>query len=153
MTFRLLLDAREWFRDLRANKSFTTDFDSYYFCFMAGITTKRKKEATSSDTAELVDYFPDRYKNRGKILVSLFLSQELKSLGIDMSEKAIVHRSIAALIQPNSLSYLNDDGFKEFNKYSYGGFDVLTEWFDDRPRILHEFIRGFKQKTDDYLDH
>src|SRR5262245_30682661 len=105
--FRIREDARRWFKDLRDN-GFSADFDSFYFCFMAGITANRKLDAATATTAELVDYFPDRYKTRGKLLVAIFLSQELKELGVDMSEKKVVHAEIARLVMPESPNFLSD---------------------------------------------
>jgi hypothetical protein len=37
---------------------------------------------------------------------------------------------------------------REFSKYAHGGFEVLSEWFDDRPRSLETFLRAFKRKVD-----
>ena len=32
------------------------------------------------------------------------------------------------------------------NQYSYGGFEVLTEWFDERPRSLEGFLPHYLRK-------
>jgi hypothetical protein len=145
--FRIRADARTWFKELR-EKSFKTDFDSFYFCFMAGIIAKRKQAMLLDDTAELVAYFPDRYSGRGKLLVALFLTRELEQLGVTMNEKAAVHSAIAQLVNPEAPNFLSDDGVREFNKYAHGGYDVLLDWFDDRPRSLETFLRTYKRKVD-----
>ena len=147
LPFRIREDARQWFKELR-ERSFKTDFDSFYFCFMAGITAKRKVSTPQDQTAELVAYFPDRYSGRGKLLVALFLTRELEQLGVTMSEKTAVHSAIANLVSPEAPNFLSDDGVREFNKYAYGGFEVLLDWFDDRPRSLESFVRAFKRKVD-----
>ncbi|EKZ9200989.1 hypothetical protein RFA42_001748 [Vibrio vulnificus] len=146
--FRLRLDARQWFRDLREQKVFRTDFDSFYFCFIAGVTSRRKETVTQDETAELVSYFPDRYSVRGKLLVSLFLKSELELLGVSMSERREVHSTIAKLVTPESPNFLSDEGVREFNRYAHGGYEQLIEWFDERPRSLETFLRGFKLKVD-----
>jgi hypothetical protein len=148
--FRIRENARDWFKDLRA-KSFKTDFDSFYFCFIAGITAKRKQSVPLDDTAELVSYFPDRYSGRGKLLVALFLTRELEQLGVTMSEKHAVHSAIAKLVSPETPNFLSDDGVREFNRYAYGGYEVLLDWYDDRPRSLETFLRTFKRKVDGIL--
>lgn len=144
--FRLREDARKWFSDIRAN--FTADFDSYYFCLMAGIACGRKETVPQQDTAELVDNFPGRFRNRGKMLVTLFLSKELQLLGIDTSEKAAMHAAISRLVLPGSPSSLSEAGVKEFNRYANGGFEVLLDWFDEKPRSLEAFLPLFKRQLD-----
>ncbi|GAB1150135.1 hypothetical protein [Shewanella algae] len=146
--FRLRSDAKHWFRDLREQKVFKTDFDSFYFCFIAGVTSRRKETVTQDETAELVSYFPDRYNVRGKLLVSLFLKSELELLGVSMSERREVHSTIAKLVTPESPNFLSDEGVREFNRYAHGGYEQLIEWFDERPRSLETFLRGFKLKVD-----
>lgn len=146
--FRIRLDARDWFRDLRDQKVFKVDFDAFYFCFMAGTTMKRKETIAQDETAELVDYFPEPYRSRGKLLVGWFLTREIELLGVSMSERRDVHAAISQLVTPESPSFLTADGVKEFNRYAHGGFEQLVEWFDDRPRNLETFVRGFKRKID-----
>lgn len=146
--FRLRLDARQWFKDLRDQKVFKTDFDAFYFCFIAGVTTGTKESVPLDETAELVAYFPDRYSARGKVLVGLFLKSELELLGVSMDERREVHSTIAGLVTPDAPNFLSDDGVREFNKYAHGGYEKLIEWFEDRPRSLETFLRSFKRKID-----
>lgn len=146
--FRLRLDARQWFKDLRDQRVFKIDFDAFYFCFIAGITTKRKQTVPIDETAELVPYFPDRYTARGKLLVALFLKSELEVLGVSMDERREVHAAIAHLVTPEAQNYLSDEGVREFNKYAHGGYEQLIEWFEDRPRSLETFLRAYKRRVD-----
>lgn len=146
MDFAIRKDARDWFKDIRDD--LTLDFDAFYFCFVAGITEKRKKEVTAADTAALVENFPGPYKNRGRLLIALFLSRELDYLGVTMHEKETVHAAIGDLVDPNAANYLSDNGVREFNKYAHGGYDVLLDWFDDRPRSLETFLRRFHREID-----
>jgi hypothetical protein len=150
--FRIRKDARNWFKELlEVEKSFKLDFDAFYFCFLAGIAARRKESAPNDDTAELVPYFPDRYRQRARLYVALFLASELKLLGVTIAEKEAVHAEIGRLVDPGAQSSLSDDGVREFNRYAYGGFEVLLGWFDDRPRSLEAFIRSFKQRIDAQL--
>ena len=146
--FRLMLDARKWFKDLRDQKGFKMDFDAFYFCFIAGVTTRRKKEVPPDDTAELVNHFPDLYGTRGKVLVGLFLKSELDLLGVSMDERRDVHSTVASLVTPEARNFLSDAGVREFNKYAHGGYEQLIEWFEDRPRSLETFLRSYKRKID-----
>lgn len=148
--FRLRLDARQWFKELRDQKAFKTDFDAFYFCFIAGVTTKRKEAVSQEETAELVSYFPDRYTSRGKLLLGLFLKSELEILGVSMDERRDVYSTISRLVTPEAPNYLSDEGVREFNKYAHGGYEQLVEWFGDKPRSLETFLRGFKLKIDQH---
>jgi hypothetical protein len=154
MPFRLSNEVEKWFKDIgkTSKGGFQTDFDAYYFCFIAGITSGRKKGLPASETRELVEYFPDRFKTRGKLIVALFLCRELIELGVQFKEKNTMHTAISRLIKTESPSYLSDEGMTEFNKYAHGGYEVLTEWFDERPRSLDTFLRLFKAKLDQELN-
>lgn len=155
MDFAIRKDARDWFKDVRGDlvalpgTVSAPDFDAFYFCFIAGITTIRKKDISTAETAALVDNFPGPYRNRGRLLIALFLSRELDYLGVTMKEKKAVHAAISRLVDPDATNHLSDDGVREFNKYAHGGYDVLLDWFDDRPRSLETFLRGFRRKIDE----
>ncbi len=145
MDFAIRKEARDWFRDIRSDLSI--DFDAFYFCFMAGVTAMRKKDVLAAETAPLVENFPGPYRNRGRLLVALFLSRELEYLGVAMNEKKTVHAAISRLVQPEAPNYLSDDGVREFNKFAHGGYEVLLDWFDDRPRSLETFLRSFQRRV------
>lgn len=147
MDFAIRRDARDWFKDIRSDLDL--EFDCFYFCFIAGVAFKRKKDIPASETAQLVDVFPGPYKARGRLLVSIFLSRELQFLGITMAEKRTVHSAIARLVDPAAPNFLSDEGVREFNKYSHAGYEVLLEWFEYRPQSLETFLRIFKRRLDD----
>ena len=148
--FRIRKDARAWFKELYNDKSFKIGFDAFYFCFVAGVSTKRKETVSQDETEELVAYFPDRYQGRGNHLVALFLTRELEELGVTMADKKEVHATIAKLVSPDAPNHLSDDGVREFNKYAHAGFEVLMDWFNaDKPRTLETFLRKFKSCVGD----
>jgi hypothetical protein len=135
------------------SNGFDLDFDIIYFCFMASMAAggrKTKKDAVlTKDTEEPVDYFPGRYAGRrSRLLIALFLSKELELFSVDMTEKSNVHKVISHLVEPDAPSRLSNEGITEFNRYVYGGLDVLYEWYGDAPRSLDAFLRGFKEKSD-----
>ena len=146
--FRILKDARPWFKDLYSKEEgLVIDFEIYYFCLMAGLATgKKRSDLTTTETTELVQHFPGRYKERGKIIVSLFLARYLASLGVTLIDKKTAHNQISKLISPTSPNYLSDDGMKELNKYAAAGYDEIIGWFEDRPRTLESFLRTFALK-------
>lgn len=143
MPFRLRKDAREWFKGI--SDDLALDFDIFYFCLMAGLATGRKAFLPANEATDLAQDFPGDYRSRGRIIVALLLTRELKKLGIKFEERATLHREIGKLIDPLSSTHLSSPGMDEINNYSFGGFDVLTDWFDDRPRHLETFLPQYRQ--------
>lgn len=148
LPFRLRRAAQQWFKDLQNQNAFKTNFDAFYFCFIAGIASNRKVTVPQDDTEELVAYFPGQYSSRGKLLVGLFLKSELKALGVSMDERDDVHSAIARLVKPEAPNFLSDEGVRVFNQYAHGGYEQLIEWFEDRPRSLETFLRIYKRQLD-----
>lgn len=146
--FRLRKDARDWFKILRDKKVFLIDFDIYYFCFIAGISTRTKMSVPNDETAEIVTYFPDKYSQRARVMIGLFLKSELELLGVSMDERQQVYSTISGLLDPESSNFLSDRGMREFNHYAHGGFETLIEWFDDRPRSVEAFVQVYKRGVD-----
>ena len=147
MDFAIRKDARQWFRDIE--DEFDNLFDAFYFCFIAGITEMRKEDIPASETDSFIDNFPVRhYGNRARLLVALFLSRELEYLGVAMNEKTTVHDAISKLVRPEAPNFLSDAGAREFNKFAHGGYEVLLDWFDDRPRSLETFLCAFWLKVE-----
>lgn len=149
MSFRLRKDAKPWFKDIRGKLNY--DFDEYYFCLMAGLAAGVKKDVPQSETDELVQSFPGEYRKRGRIIVALFLKTELAQMGVSLTERSALNQSIDTLVEPTSPSTLSDEGEHELNKYADGGFEVLTEWLEDRPRTLETFLPLFKRRLDEAL--
>jgi hypothetical protein len=155
LPFRIREDALAWFKVLYDRKEFRINFDAFYFCLVAGIVVRRKLSLPQDETPELVNYFPEHYNGaRAQTLIALFLKTELDELGVAMgeaSEKRDVHAAIAKLVDYSSPSKLSAPGVEQFNQYAHGGFEVLTEWFYDKPRSLETFLRAFKLKVDSAL--
>lgn len=148
MPFRIPRNALDDFFKLIKNEV-DLDFDLYYFCFIAGIAAGRKESVPNS--MDVVAYFPGDYRHRAKLIIALFLSRELRLLGVKMDEKTHVYSEVSRLVNPESQDYLSDEGLREFNKYAQGGFGVLREWFESRPLSLETFLRRFKTKVDEAL--
>ncbi len=156
MDFFIRKTARDWFRDIweefsaLPGQKAAPGFDAFYFCFIAGIAANRKRDLPGDETTQLVPEFPEAYKSRGALLIALFLNQEIRSQGVLLTERKRVHEDISKLVDPHAANHLSDYGVREFNKYSFGGYEVLLEWFDDdRPRSLQTFLRTFKLKLDE----
>jgi len=151
--FRMRKDARKWFKPIRNDKAFKIDFDSFYFCAMAGLATNQQHSVKHEETVELVEAFPRDYKETGRLLVALFLNSKLKSLGISLENRDRVHKAIRDYIEPNSQNHMTNEGVQEFCRYAHGGFDVLAnEWFADRPRSLETFLVQYRVEISKALE-
>jgi hypothetical protein len=144
MPFRLRKDAKDWFKGIADD--FSLDFDIFYFCLMAGLATRRKAFPSANEATDLAQDFPGEYRSRGRIIVALLLTRELQELGVKFEERATLHKEIAKLIDPLSSAHLSTPGMEEINHYAAGGFDILTDWFDDRPRHLETFLPQFQRQ-------
>lgn len=144
MPFLLRNEAREWFRYVK--DEFDLNFDMYYLCLLPGLSQGEKQTLSGDKTSELVDNFPGSYQSRGRIIVSLFLSRELNELAVDFNNREELHKQVSRLVDSLSPSRLSSEGMSRMNQYSFGGYEVLTEWFDDRPRSLKGFLPHYHKK-------
>lgn len=149
LPFRLRRDTGSWFRHIE--KKFTLKFDIYQLCLLAGIASQRKTDVVNEETTVLVENFPSEYKQHSRLIVALFLATEIRQLGIQPEERSQLHSEIAKLVNTHSFSLLSTVGMNEINKYSYGGFDTITEWFDEKPHTFEAFIIRYKFKLDQVL--
>ena len=142
MGFRISKEAKNWFKHIRDNRdnTFDQDWDIFYYCLMAGLLSERKTDA--SDTIDFNESFTKRYLPRAKLLIGLFLSKEIKKMGVSFNNKKEVNQVISRLIKPESVNFLTDEGLKEFNRYAYFGFEALSENLD-KPYTLEDFLIAF----------
>jgi hypothetical protein len=141
MPFRLRNDAKTWFKHISGELGNAPQFDMYYFCLLAGMTDGRLTDTIKDgETAELVDAFPGEYAARGRLLIALLISRELKRQSIKLTERSAVNAAINHLVDPDSPSRLSAEGMRLMNQYSYGGFEVLADWFVEQPRQLSVFL-------------
>jgi hypothetical protein len=110
---------------------------------MAGLAAERKSDVASALTSELVDNFPGEFSSRGRMIVGLFLSREMRFRKIGLEEKGPLHRAIREYVDPRSPSQLSEVGVKELNRYAFGGFEKIIEWFPDKPADLESFLPKF----------
>jgi hypothetical protein len=142
MYFQLREDAERWFKDI--SHHYSTKFDRYYLCLMAGFASGRRNTTIPSDeVTDLVENFPGEFKSRGKLLVGLLIHTELRHLGIDLEDREAVYKQVRRLVERDSTSYMSSEGVRLMNQYAHGGFDALCEYFSDRPRSIETFIRKY----------
>ena len=140
-------DIKKWFADVASH--YTTDFDLYYLCFVAGIATRRKERSPKG--IDLIDHYPREFSQRGRLLVGLLLATELDVLGIGLTEREAVRKNVRGLVESNAL-YLSSEGARLMNHYTYGGWLALCEHFDERPRTIESFVRIYAELIKQSLD-
>lgn len=144
--FRIPQEARKYFGAIR--NELAVDFDIAYLCAMVGMDNRKKSELPIAQTVEIVNYFPDKYRERGKLIVALFIATELAHLGVPMEKKKLVHDHIRQLVDPMSPSSLSEVGVREFNKYCFGGFEKIIEHIEERPVSLGAFLVAYSATFD-----
>jgi hypothetical protein len=151
MSFRIKNEAKDWFKHIKDNMEFA--FDYYYLCLMVGLASKQKKDQDipESDTAELTQDFPGDYRLRGRLIIALFIKTDLELMGINLAEKVALNEYFHKLVDPHSSSGLSNEGERLINRYANRGFEILTEWFDDKPRNLEIFLPMYKRKLDSVI--
>jgi hypothetical protein len=149
MYFQLRKDAEQWFKDIA--KSYPTKFDLYYLCLMASFASggQKNSDISSNEVSDLVENFPGEFKSRGKLLVGLLIHTELRHLGIDLEDRDAVYKQVRRIVEPDSTSYMSNEGVRLMNQYAHGGFDLLCEHFADRPRAIETFIRKYARCISD----
>ena len=145
MGFEFRQDAKIWFKafdkDIRQKNIIL--FDLYYYCLIPGFVTKRRNiEIHSDDVDEMTRDFPSAFRSRGELLVGLLINTELSRMGIDLNERTSVYSTISELVITHP-PYLSNEGIKRMNQYAHGGFDVMCEQIDERPRSMETFVRKY----------
>lgn len=145
MAFRLSKKANQWFKYIQKGNGFEIDFDSYYFCLIAGLTKGQPLSFTNAETTDVIQQFPKEYQPNRYLIIALFLNVELKRLGISLEERTTLNKKLTELINPISATGLSDDGMKALNSYAFRGFHELQTHFPEPPRSLDGFLVGYYQ--------
>lgn len=141
--FRMRNEARAWFKSVATFEHFRWDFDQYYLCLMAGFASGRSNETGA--TTEMTDTFVEGYKEASRFLIGLLVMAELRTAGIDISERDSVRDMFKRLVDPHSPNQLTDWGMRRMNAYASGGYDYLAEQREQRPQSGEELLRDYPQ--------
>lgn len=117
-----------FFKRISKKGPFQIDFDFWYLCFLVGISSGRKEQGSSS--VDMFPRFPERYSAFENVIISMLLSAELAAKEIDPSDRTSVKLVVDDLIDPGNRPFLSSSGFKAFNEYSAGGYDIISEHFE-----------------------
>ena len=118
----------------------------YYLCLMMGIAANHKSDTT--ETGDLIDYWPDKYKDYANFIIGIILFVEAKNVGIDISNKDTTSNHLNTFLDPNQGSKLSlSKGFKEANRYANGGMELGAENSPPWPREFLVKYQLLKKKS------
>ena len=142
--FKIRTDANKFFQELVKKKSggLELQFDAYYLCLLAGLKLGRQEKVLSaSQTTDLVKEFPGPYRQRQYLILATVVEHHLRRQGVNFSDKKVVASQIAKITDAQDPTRLNNEGFRLFNTYASGGFDVIKdEWLTDAPKTLESLL-------------
>lgn len=146
MYFKLRRDARDFFKDIK--NDIEVDFDIYYWCLIYGFAAQRRDpDFNKKDATDLIDNFPALYSSNSRLIIALLIRDELRNLGIRLSDRDEVRKRINKLLNSQTPSALSDEGIGIMNQISSGGYDLLTTTLADRPRTMAGFILDYAKQT------
>lgn len=160
MYFKISKKAQNFFSDIinfegayagEGNKSSNKfiQFDVYYCCALIGMVACQKEEDTS-DLRDIIDRYPNNYKDCKARIAGLLVATEIKRLGINVQSTQIENMMLQYLSSNNTL--LSDEGVRALNAYSLKGFILLQDYplMGDKPTSKEEFLEAFEVALNHY---
>ena len=157
MHFKISKSAQKYFDGIVNRDGYTTSedknkfiqFDVYYCCALIGMIARQLDEDTS-DLADLVENYPNSYRDYRTQIAGLLVATEAKRKGIEMSSRQLEDVMLTYLSSDNT--FLNDEGVKTLNAYSLKGYNLLKEYpLTDKPTSREDFLEAF-YKAIEYYD-
>lgn len=149
--FRMRKDCRDFFRRVNEKGGFRFLFDSYYLCFLLGVTAGRRSNPTEGgiEAPAFVDSFPRPYDQQQRLLLGLMIVAEMRRDRVDVRDRVSVNVIVNALAGSGGLT---STGVQRMNEYSSGGYDVLRELYDGgEPWKLEDFMPRYLRILDDVI--
>ena len=157
--FRMREDCKTWFKNITKTGSgkpgLTLDFDAYFICMLLGLATGRRSSPTDhgKKMSDLIERFPEAYRSQQRLVAGLLIWAELARRGIDIKEKQGVQDVVVELLSSQNFTGLSNEGINLLDKYASGGFDVLTDKYEQKPDRFEQFIREFASEFQNAVDH
>ncbi len=143
MAFRMRQEVEDWFKHISKKEPLATKFDLYYLCLMMGLATSRCDPFQGS--TEFVDNFVADYKPVQRLIIGLLMIAEMSLNGIDLKDTIKTQELINVYIDPTQSSHLREMGFGRLNGYANGGFNVILETLEEKPRQVESFLQWYSQ--------
>lgn len=159
MHFKISKSAQNYFDGIMNYEGYTASedrnkflqFDVYYCCALIGMAAGQLDEDTS-DLKDIVDKYPNAYRDSKAQIAGLLVATEAKRLGIDMHSDKLEAVMLTYLSTSGTL--LSEEGIKKLNAYSLKGYNLIKEYpLFDKPTSREEFLEAFNKAIAYYSDN
>ncbi len=122
------------------NKSKFIMFDPFYYCALIGMAAVAIDQ-DESDDIDLVERYPEPYRNSASTIAGLLIATEAKRLGLETHDVLLEKTMVEYISHDTTL--LSDKGIKMLNAYSRKGVRIFQDFFPDKPLNREEFLERF----------
>ena len=157
MHFKISKNMRNYFSNIinlggshaSEDKSKFIQFDVYYCCALIGMAACKLDE-DDSDLNDMVDRYPNPYRNCRAQIAGLLIATEAKRLGIDIQSSQL-EKTMLQYLNSEDGTLLSEEGVRILNAYSLKGAHLLQEYpLIDKPASREEFLDGFNLAMQKY---
>ena len=99
-------------------------------------------DTDEADYIDIVQDYPQPYKDRKGFIAGLLVSTEAKRKGIDIHQPDIIESMMLKYLTSDDDTMLSDDGVKTLNAYARRGFALYQDMFPDKPSSREAFLSG-----------
>jgi hypothetical protein len=158
MSFRLLHTAKTYFKNCSQGE-YSTDWDSYYLCFMIGIAANRRASATNNNSNVFLSRFIEPYNSAKSVFICLLTHADLIKMGDELKDREAVRQSIEKIIDPDAQTHLSEYAVDLMNEFAAGGYEHINETLPTQPAadpsyfILnwHEMLSSLIENNDSWV--
>lgn len=157
MHFKIAKSAQDYFINIinlegshaSEEKNKFMQFDVYYCCALIGMAAIQIDEDIS-DLRDMVDKYPNRYRDFRANIAGMLIATEAKRRGVDI-KSAQLEKIMLGYLSSDSGTLLSDEGVKMLNAYSLKGYKLLQEFpLVDKPVSREEFLQAFSEAIKKY---
>jgi len=124
-------------------------FDIYYCCALVGMAACKLDE-DDSDLKDMVDKYPNPYRDCRSQIAGLLIATEAKRLGVDIHSSKL-EEAMLQYLNSEDETLLSEKGVKTLNAYSLKGAYLLQDYpLIDKPVSREEFLEGFNLAIQKY---
>lgn len=141
--FRMRKDSERWFRKIADQPPIKTKLDLFYLCLMAGLKFGQLDEVR--DASDVYHRFTQEFEGSRQEIIALLIVAELRREGLDFDDKSAVQTLISKYVTSDTPANLTSAGFDKINSYASGGFNILSEHFEDGPHDVNVFLTRYSR--------
>jgi hypothetical protein len=140
--------SREYFDTVNSRSDsgikFKTMFDFYYLCLILGLDNAKLGKKESIESGDFLDYFPDQYSDKGKLIIGMFIEAEMRRRDILYDDRKRVESLMVELIDEHSVTNLQPEAMERLNQYAAKGMELIKENIAKTSELETFFIQYFE---------